>query len=758
MEYPAAFPLNSASVATRTNQENTAMSPVTKTNRYTCNTPSQLARTICLLCLASTLTFAASAQALHSDLAEAVPPAASAAQHNVVRWSGTLPEAAGKTVTLRFAVYEEQTRGQALWSELQTVKVATDGRYSALLGAATEEGIPQTLFPSNEPRWIQVTPQASAEANLSGNEESESATAAPRTLFAAVPYAFKSMDSDTLAGRAAADYVTREDLQSAVVNTVQSAAQSAAIITHPTPDITGTGTAGYLPVWTSPTNFGNSLLVQSGSNVGIGVAPTTTLDVNGNITGRGTLYLPYSTAATTAAGGTSHSVQFGASSWSSATNAAVPQNFKWEAVPTANNTAAPSASLALLFGSGTTAPVPTGFSIAANGRITFAAGQTFPVTAGGGTITGVTAVSPLTGGGATGTVAVGLNLTALETSLNPVYARLAAANNFTSSATFAGPITGNSGNTMYAIQGNTSSGFGVYGYATGTNGWGVDGYSTGNGGIGVVGNATGNPNGASYPIGVYGHVLQGTAIKGVADEAVVGQAAVLGQTNGHSQVYTNFQADGLDAGVWGDVANSTVATGMAIAGTADNAYAGVFENNSATWPTLFVYNGGTAGKGSFSAMMVGNSAGSCGIGDGNFSCTGQIKSLVSTNSGERTVETYSVQSPENWMEDFGSGSLRSGSAIVTLDPSFAETVTANGDYHVFLTPRGDSKGLYVTNLTATSFEVRESGSGTSTLTFDYRIVAKRRGLETQRLTDVTERFKAETAAQQKRVKALKPTL
>jgi hypothetical protein len=109
------------------------------------------------------------------------------------------------------------------------------------------------------------------------------------------------------------------------------------------------------------------------------------------------------------------------------------------------------------------------------------------------------------------------------------------------------------------------------------------------------------------------------------------------------------------------------------------------------------------------------------------------------------VETYAMQSPENWMEDFGSGKIERGVAVVTIDPAFAETVSESAEYHVFLTPKGDSRGLYVINETPTSFEVRESGGGTSSLAFDYRIVAKRRGFETERLTDVTERFKAETA-------------
>jgi hypothetical protein len=41
--------------------------------------------------------------------------------------------------------------------------------------------------------------------------------------------------------------------------------------------------------------------------------------------------------------------------------------------------------------------------------------------------------------------------------------------------------------------------------------------------------------------------------------------------------------------------------------------------------------------------------------------------------------------------------------------------------------------------------VHESGGGTSSLSFDYRIVAKRRGYEAERLNDVTDRFNVEQA-------------
>ena len=95
------------------------------------------------------------------------------------------------------------------------------------------------------------------------------------------------------------------------------------------------------------------------------------------------------------------------------------------------------------------------------------------------------------------------------------------------------------------------------------------------------------------------------------------------------------------------------------------------------------------------------------------------------------------------MEDFGSGSLSGGSVTVTIDAAFAETVSRDASYKVFLTPNGESKGLYVINKTATSFEVREAGGGTASIGFDYRIVSKRRGFEAQRMVDVTETFKRE---------------
>ena len=110
------------------------------------------------------------------------------------------------------------------------------------------------------------------------------------------------------------------------------------------------------------------------------------------------------------------------------------------------------------------------------------------------------------------------------------------------------------------------------------------------------------------------------------------------------------------------------------------------------------------------------------------------------NSDGRRVSLYAVRSPENWFEDAGSGQLSKGSARIELDPTFAQTVNTGTEYHVFLTPNGNCKGLYVSQKTANSFEVHELGGGSSSIAFDYRIMAKRSGYENVRLADVTEQY------------------
>ncbi len=105
---------------------------------------------------------------------------------------------------------------------------------------------------------------------------------------------------------------------------------------------------------------------------------------------------------------------------------------------------------------------------------------------------------------------------------------------------------------------------------------------------------------------------------------------------------------------------------------------------------------------------------------------------VKSSTGH-TVSTYSPQQTEPTIEDFGQGQLVNGEAAVRLDPAFANTMDMRKSYLVFITPDGDSRGLYTTQKTAGGFVVRENGGGRSTLAFDYRIVAKPFGNNSPRL-------------------------
>jgi hypothetical protein len=382
-------------------------------------------------------------------------------------------------------------------------------------------------------------------------------------------------------------------------------------------------------------------------------------------------------------------------------------------------------------GIGTTTPAATlevNGTTKFDGLVTFKSGQTFPG-AGGGTITGISTTSPLTGSGTSGSVALGLNTTALNTTLNSTYAQLEAANTFTQGQTIHGVTT------ITALN-NLGTALSVDNTAVGAN-------------TAITATLT-----SAYSVAIYGSAAGGGwGLEGLAQQSYPGSIGVMGSlsnSNGYSSTFSLLNTDADDtAGVWADGPNGQTA---ALFATADTPYAAYFENDSSSNSTLYVHNRSTGGlgdviRGNAPVLRVEGSEGVCGINQtGSLACTGQLKAVVTTQNGAHQVETYSVQSAENWLEDYGSGRLLEGSVTINLDPAFTDTVNTGVDFHVFLTPGGDCKGLYVTNKTATSFEVHELGGGAASIPFDYKIVAKRRGHENERLVDVTARMKLEAAA------------
>src|SRR5579872_859505 len=323
---------------------------------------------------------------------------------NLVHYSGSLTDGRGKPLSgivgITFSLYKDSQGGAPLWTETQTVQPEKNGHYSVMLGSATTEGLPSTLFTSAEARWLGVQVQ--------GYEEQ------PRVLLLSVPYALKAGDAATIGGLPPSAFMLAAPTSDPSGNSNgQSSNISAATV------VNGAGTTDFIPLWTSAQFLGNSALFQSGSGssalIGINTnTPAATLDVNGGVTARGALQLPSTGTATASQGFNSQPLAATTSVFDSSTQTSVPQNFQWQAEPSGNNTGNPGGTLNLLFAQGSGKPAETGLNIASNGLITFAAGQTFPG-AGNGTITGVTAGTDLTGGGSNGNVTLNVDTTQVVT-------------------------------------------------------------------------------------------------------------------------------------------------------------------------------------------------------------------------------------------------------------------------------------------------------------------------------------------------------
>src|SRR5580698_3472810 len=100
----------------------------------------------------------------------------------LVNYNGILIDESGNALSgpqgVTFLLYEEQEGGSPLWMETQTVVGDKSGRYSAVLGSSTSQGLPTYLFASSQARWLGVQTQGQAEQ--------------PRIMLLAVPYALKA--------------------------------------------------------------------------------------------------------------------------------------------------------------------------------------------------------------------------------------------------------------------------------------------------------------------------------------------------------------------------------------------------------------------------------------------------------------------------------------------------------------------------------------------------------------------------------------
>ena len=123
--------------------------------------------------------------------------------------------------------------------------------------------------------------------------------------------------------------------------------------------------------------------------------------------------------------------------------------------------------------------------------------------------------------------------------------------------------------------------------------------------------------------------------------------------------------------------------------------------------------------------------------DGNAHVAGVIYTHGSCSKGcDRTrgehVVSYAAQTSFPTIEDVGEGQLAGGQARIPIDAALARAID-QGPYVVFVTPEGESHGLYVTDKTSSGFTVAENQAGHSNIAFGYRIVAKPYGVKAARL-------------------------
>ena len=245
----------------------------------------------------------------------------------------------------------------------------------------------------------------------------------------------------------------------------------------------------------------------------------------------------------------------------------------------------------------------------------------------------------------------------------------------------------------------SDQGSGVYGYADATTGvtYGVYGYAKSTTGRGVYGNVSAT---SGFTYGVYG-LSDSTAGRGVYGYANATTGVPIG-------VYGSAASDS-GAGVYGYAEATTGNKSAGVMGTV---------GSPDGWAGKFTSSYGNGVYISVPSHKIGLTV-----------AQGSKNAVVPTADGARLL--YAEEATEVWFSDYGSGRLREGSATVTIDPIYAQTVNLHEPYHVFVQVQGDAV-TYVGERTPEQFIVRMR-DGDPDAIFVYRVVAKRWGHEGRRL-------------------------
>ncbi|MBS1587064.1 MAG: hypothetical protein JSS82_16140 [Bacteroidetes bacterium] len=240
------------------------------------------------------------------------------------------------------------------------------------------------------------------------------------------------------------------------------------------------------------------------------------------------------------------------------------------------------------------------------------------------------------------------------------------------------------------------------------------------GAVGVVGNnnaTTGNSEGvlgqtaASTGYATLGLNLAATGTG--TGNGVYGQTA---QSQGFGVYGANTHGSGTGVLGWGNnVGGSYLAAGQG--GAFTGLTTGVYAYNTSLGVSQAIYtnNGGVICRVNYYSGIQYKINGS-----------GTVSTLAKDVDGQ-TVTLHCPETPEIYFQDYGSSQLVNGRVHVEIDPTFAKNVVVSEKHpmRVFVQLEGDCKGVYVTNKTATGFDVVELGGGTSNVPFQWNITCNR---------------------------------
>ncbi len=292
-----------------------------------------------------------------------------------------------------------------------------------------------------------------------------------------------------------------------------------------------------------------------------------------------------------------------------------------------------------------------------------------------------------------------------NTGSGPAVQTTAAKNDGLDSTTSA---TGKSG--LYGETDSTSGGYGVSAKNTSSKGFAI--FGAGNAGVGLSATSTGGN--AAIKAAASGHGGHGAEISSSTSVgAILGSGA--NSANGISTELGEGGAPGVIIGgpeIGAEITAGKDGTPLLVQGTSESGGGEVTIDSTGSI--------NASGDIIYGGSLIGNNV---------------------TRSG-LAVSSYSTRTTQTSVEDSGTAQLVAGTAVIALNPLFAQSIDLRTPYRVFLTPDADSHGLYVAQKTATAFVVREMQGGRGTYAFDYRILGTAAGHVAEHMAVITPSMRA----------------